>query len=121
VYALVLGWLLYAAAVICDRAAVHAQATYGPADTIAAIDEASATYGVSWSRLYWIVRCESGWTFDPYVRGRAGELGVVQLHPSGELVEFYRRGWLDPFSPYQAVAFLAQRLNEGGARAWACA
>jgi hypothetical protein len=94
---------------------------YTAADTLAAIDEAAADSGVSYRRLYLIVRCETGGTFDPYSIGRLGEKGAVQLYSRGELPRFYAYGFDNPFSPYQAVAFLAQRLNEGGARAWTCA
>jgi hypothetical protein len=94
---------------------------YGVGDTFAAIDNAASDYGVSYRRLYSIVDCETGHTFDPYSIGRAGEKGAAQLHPAGELPTFYARGYDNPFSPYQAVAFLAQRLNEGGAHAWTCA
>jgi hypothetical protein len=98
----------------------HAE-SYTASDTYYAIDEASAEMDVSWHRLYWIVRCETGGTFNPYSIGRARELGAVQLHPRGELPRFYAYGYSDPFNPYEAVRFLAQRLLAGGARAWTCA
>jgi hypothetical protein len=96
-------------------------ADYTSDDTLAAIEQYSAEFGVSYGWLYRIVRCETGWTFNPYSVGRLGELGAAQLHPRGELLRFYRWGYDDPFSPYQSVAFLAQRLSQGGARAWTCA
>ena len=92
---------------------------YSRGDVIAAIDIASAEHGVSWNWLYAIVRCES--QFYPYAVGRRGELGPVQLAPWGELRRFYARGFSNPYSPYESISFLAQRLNEGGARAWSCA
>ena len=94
--------------------------TYTAEDTLAAIDQYSEELGVSHAWLYRIVACETGHTFNPYAVGRAGELGAVQLHPRGELLRFYAWGYLDPFSPYQSVRFLAQRLTMGGARAWSC-
>lgn len=94
---------------------------YTSDDTLEAISEASATYGVSEAWLRSIVRCETGGSFSPYAIGRQGELGPVQLHPRGELPRFYAWGYGDPFDPYQAVPFLAQRINQGGARAWSCA
>jgi soluble lytic murein transglycosylase-like protein len=94
---------------------------YTSDDTLAAIEQYSNEYQVSYSWLYRIVRCETGWTFNPYAVGRQGELGAAQLHPHGELRRFYSWGYDDPFSPYQSVAFLAQRLSQGGARAWSCA
>lgn len=101
----------------------HAQETYvyTPADTLAAIDEAAAESGVSRAYLLKIINCETGHTLDPYSIGRADERGAAQLHPRGELPRFYAYGFDNPFSPYQAVSFLAQRINEGGARAWTCA
>ena len=94
---------------------------YTSDDTLAAIDEASATSGVSHAWLYSIVRCETGGTFNPYAIGKLGEKGAAQLASFGELPRFYAYGYNDPFSPYQAVGFLAIRLNEGGRRAWSCA
>jgi hypothetical protein len=102
-------------------ASAHEEYIYTPADTFNALDEVSAELGVSWQRMYLIVRCETGATFDPYSYGRARELGVAQLHPRGELPRFYAWGYTDPYSPYQAVRFLGQRLLQGGARAWSCA
>jgi hypothetical protein len=98
----------------------HAE-PYTVDDTLAAIEQYSNEYQVSYWWLYRIVRCETGWTFSPYSVGRQGELGAAQLHPRGELRRFYAWGYDDPFSPYQSVAFLAQRLSQGGARAWSCA
>jgi hypothetical protein len=100
---------------------IRAQEAYTAQDTLAAIHEASAETGVSESYLKSVVRCETGGTFDPYSVGRQGELGAAQLHPRGELPRFYAVGWLDPFSPYQAVRFMAQRFIDGGAGAWSCA
>jgi hypothetical protein len=94
---------------------------YTPQDTLDAIDQYSVEMGVSRAFLMRVVRCETGGTFDPYSVGRQGELGAVQLHPRGELLRFYAIGYLDPFSPWQAVRFLAQRVLMGGATAWSCA
>ena len=94
---------------------------YTADDTLAAIGEAADTYGVSYTWLHAIVRCETAGTFNPYSVGRLGEKGPVQLYARGELPRFYAWGYDDPFDPYQAVPFLAQRLLQGGARAWTCA
>jgi hypothetical protein len=94
---------------------------YTAADILAAIDDASVTYGISWRWLYSITLCETGHTLDPYSIGRQGERGPVQLHPRGELPRFFARGNTDPFNPYEAIPYLAQRINEGAARAWSCA
>jgi hypothetical protein len=100
---------------------IHAQEAYTREDTLVAIQQYSDEIGVSQAWLLRIVRCETGGTFDPYSVGRSGELGAAQLHPRGELQRFYAWGYLDPFSPWQSVRFLAQRLSMGGARAWSCA
>lgn len=111
-------WLLVLGAGV---AVTHAQeATYTAEDTIAAIDQASEEIGVSAPYLTSIVRCETGGTFSPYSVGRQGELGAAQLHPRGLLRTFFSWGYLDPFSPYQAVRFLAQEISFGRARAWSC-
>lgn len=100
----------------------HAQETaYTAGDTLAAVEQYSEEFGVSYAWLRSIVRCETGGTFDPYSVGRQGERGAAQLHPRGELIRFYAWGYDDPFSPYQSVAFLAQRLSQGAARYWSCA
>jgi hypothetical protein len=100
---------------------IHSQEIYTADDTLAAIQQYSEEIGVSRAWLLRIVRCETAGTFDPYSVGRSGELGAVQLHPRGELQRFYAWGYLDPFSPWQSVRFLAQRISMGGARAWSCA
>lgn len=124
-YGIVIGLTLLTAFVVIWLASPppgHAQEiAYTAEDTIAAIDEASAEIGVDWTWLYNTVRCETGGTFDPYSVGKQGELGAAQLHPRGELPRFYDWGYVDPYSPYQAVRFLAQRKTMGGARAWTCA
>lgn len=112
-------------AAVLGTAAVAPAAAQEPAytadDTLAAIEQYALEYDVSYPWLRSIVRCETGGTYDPYSVGRQRELGAVQLHPRGELLRFYAWGYDDPFSPYQSVAFLAQRLKQGGARAWTCA
>ena len=121
-------WLVCAAlvATVVLLNVSHAQAQEAPQrytadDTLAAIEQYSAEFDVSYTWLRSIVRCETGGTYSPYAVGRQGELGAAQLHPRGEILRFYAWGYDDPFSPYQAVRFLAQRLNQGGARAWSCA
>ena len=104
----------------CARSAHAESQSYTAEDTIAAIDEASAEIGVSRAWLYRTVECETGGTFDPYSRGKQGELGAAQLHPYGELQRFYAWGYLDPYSPYQAVRFMAQRFEMGAAYRWSC-
>lgn len=98
----------------------HAQElAYTVDDTVLAIDQVAGELGVSRTRLLRVVRCETGGTFDPYAIGRRGEQGAAQLASFGELPRFYAWGYDDPFSPYQAVRFLAQRLEQGST-AWSC-
>ena len=66
-----------------------------------------------------IVRHEvGGWGYDPYAVGSQGERGPAQLSPRGLLPDFYRRGYTDPFNPYQAIAYLEWALAAGLARNW---
>ena len=97
-----------------------AEQTYTAEDTLAAITQYAEEQGVSRAYLLAIVRCEDP-TFDPYVVGRQGELGPAQLHPRGLLPKFYALGYLDPYSPWQSVRFLAQEIRFGRASAWSCA
>lgn len=84
---------------------------YTRSDTEAALVDASPMAAC-------IVYAETGGTLDPYAVGQAGELGIAQLHPRGMLPEFYARGFRDPFSPYQSMAFLELELREGRGAAW---
>jgi soluble lytic murein transglycosylase-like protein len=119
VFAIVLAWLLFMTNLVCDRVTAHAQG-FTADDTIAAIDQASAETGVSWSWLYRVVGCETGHSFNPYAVGRQGERGAAQLHPRGKLPQFYQLGYDDPYDPYQAVRFMAYRFAAGQAGAWSC-
>lgn len=110
---------ILALGIALNGSAVHAE--YTEEDTYAALEQYAEEFGVSYGYLRSIIRCETGGTYNPYSRGRQGELGVAQLHPRGELLTFYRWGYDDAFSPYQSVRFLAQRILQGGARYWACA
>jgi hypothetical protein len=98
----------------------QAQEPYTSDDTLAAIEQYSEEFGISYGWIYRVVGCETGWTFNPYSRGRQGELGAAQLHPRGELIRFYSWGYTDPFSPYQAVRFLAQDFQMGRSYMWSC-
>lgn len=98
-----------------------AETQYTAEDTIAAIDQYADEQGVSRAYLRRIVSCETGATFDPYSVGRQGELGAAQLHPRGRLRHFLALGYLDPFSPWQSVRYLAQEIRFGRASAWSCA
>jgi len=113
--------LLALALFVMTSTMAMAQEAYTADDTLAAIEQYADEQGVSYRWLLSIVRCETGGTFDPYSVGRQGERGAAQLHPRGELIRFYAWGYDDPYSPYQSVRFLAQRITQGGARAWSCA
>lgn len=112
-------WLGLMGFALCIAPA-HAEGEYTPSDTIAAIGQASAEIGVSEAWLYRTVDCETGGTFDPYAVGKRGELGAAQLAPWGELRRFRDWGYLDPFSPYQAIRFMAQEFKAGRSEAWTC-
>jgi soluble lytic murein transglycosylase-like protein len=119
VFSVVLAWMVAMSVFMCDHLSAHAEG-FTADDTIAAIDQASAETGVSWTWLYRVVACETGRTFNPYVIGRQGERGAAQLHPRGKLPQFYQLGYDDPYDPYQAVRFMAYRFAAGQAGAWSC-
>jgi hypothetical protein len=109
----------------------HAEG-YTPSDTLAAIDDASARSGVPYARIYGIVGCETGWTFNPYTEGDYGTShGAAQLHefydrlgrPAGEFGRFLAagHGYDEMYDPYVAMNWLADAINAGRARAWTCA
>lgn len=81
-------------------------------------------YGLS-PYLARVAACESR-NFAPDVvygptRGRAGEIGLFQLHPRGLLPLFYSRGYTDPWSPVQQAAFATWAFGAGYGRHWTCA
>lgn len=95
-------------------------AAYEAADEIVEIvRDRAAAHGVSGAYMVAVARCES--RLDPDAVGAAGELGIFQLHPRGELLNFYGRGYTDPRDPWQAADFAAARFSEGAARYWSCA
>lgn len=85
-------------------------------DTRDAIVEVSASHNISHSLLDCIVRRESG--YNPYAVGLQREVGPVQLHPRGELNNFYRHGYTNPNDPFQSIEFLAIRINQGAGNRW---
>lgn len=110
-------WLMVGALIV---GMAHAEGQYTSDDVSAAIEQASQEIGVSAAYLTAVVSCETGGTFDPYSVGHQGELGAAQLHPRGLLRTFLAWGYSDPYSPYQAVWFLAQEISFGRAHAWSC-
>jgi hypothetical protein len=103
--------------------AIQVRRVFTPQDTLAAIDRVPTMR--SW--VYSTVRCETGGTFNPYARGRAGERGAAQLHPAGLLPHFRAVGYSDPDNPYMAVeylwrAFSGEWVRQGvNYRHWTCA
>jgi hypothetical protein len=110
------GWAL---ALLYVADSVHADG-WTSEDTIAAIDQSAADYGVSTGYLRAVVWCES--RYQPYALGRRGERGPVQLLPGGsEEQRFFAAGYRDVWSPWSAVPFLASELALGRGFAWSCA
>lgn len=72
-----------------------------------------------------VARCES-LNFRPDVvygptRGRSGEIGLFQLHPYGLLPLFYRRGFTNPWDPFQQASFALWAFYTAGlASHWSC-
>jgi hypothetical protein len=102
---------------------------YTADDTRLAIRQAAATYGVPAARLEQVLSCETrGDELDPNAVGDGGEsLGVAQLNRGGLLPLFFAVGYDDPYSPYQAVSFMARAfVGEWSGRGvgswdWTCA
>lgn len=80
------------------------------------IAEESVRADVWYWKLHQTIHCESD-HFDIRVidgrrLGKAGEIGGVQLHPSGMLPVFYRLGFTNPRNLRQSVRFLAEMVAE---------
>lgn len=88
-------------------------APYDRADTLAAIEQASADTGVSYALIYRIVACETGHTFDPAIEGDRGHShGAAQLNDYGNALPiFYDTGYSNPYNPYEAIYFMAESLR----------
>jgi len=107
--------------VVGAAAGIHAEG-FDQNDTLAALEAASASTGVSYAWLHRVVGCETGFTWNPAAVGDYGtSFGAAQLHRGGgELPRFYAFGFSDPFNPYEAVTFMAQEFAVGRASAWSC-
>lgn len=99
-------------------AATSTAAGARPAGLEQIVRERAEAHGASGDLLVGIIDCETGRTWDASLVGAAGELGPVQLHPRGELIEFYRRGYSDPTDWWEAGDFASSRLAEGERNAW---
>jgi hypothetical protein len=83
------------------------------------IHDRAAAHGVSGAWLLRVARCESN--LNPRAVGRAGELGLMQLHPRGLLPLFYRMGYRDPFNAWESADFSARMFARGLSYHWTCA
>lgn len=84
----------------------------------AVLVDAAERHGVSAAVVVAVASCESD--LHPGAVGRAGELGLFQLHPAGLLPAFYRLGYDDPWSVWQQGDFAARMFAGGMARHWSC-
>ncbi len=82
------------------------------------IRDRAAYWGVSGNYLVNVAWCES--RLDPGALGRAGEIGVYQLHPYGLLPLFYERGYDNPWSAWQNVDFAVWAFSRGLGSHWSC-
>ncbi len=110
---------------LCAVGPSHAQeAPYTPADTLAAIEQASAATGVPSSHLTRVVGCETGWTFNPNAVGDHGKsIGVAQIHDDGDELPRFRARFgdgADRTDPYVSVQFLADEIVVGRGGHWTC-
>lgn len=108
------------ATVVMAVVAPHVMA-YDASDTLAAIEQASASTGIAYSWLHRVVGCETGGTFSPTAIGDHGtSFGAAQLHRGGLLGTFYATGGTDPMNPYEAISFMADRFAAGQSYYWSC-
>lgn len=96
-------------------------AAAGPLELEAIVADRAAAHQVSPTWLIATTNCETGGTWDATLIDQQGERGPFQLHPRGELIRFYQRGYSDPENWWEASDFAAARFSEGGAGAWSCA
>jgi soluble lytic murein transglycosylase-like protein len=91
-----------------------------PPPTVAEIVwERAEAWGVSPSLMLAVARCEAP-GLNPYAVGRAGELGLYQLHPRGMLPVYWTLGYTDVWDPWQQADFAARMFAAGRAPAWSC-
>lgn len=84
----------------------------------ATIRERAAANGVSGDAMVRLAQCES--RFSLTAIGRAGEIGLYQLHPQGLLRDFYAQGYTDPGSAYQQADYTAAAIARGLSGHWTC-
>jgi hypothetical protein len=91
---------------------------------VATIETHAAAHGVSGAYLVRVAYCES--ELNPSAVGDAGEIGLFQLHPAGNLPHFRAVGFRNPWSAdeqasYAAQAFAGVWLRDGiGPKNWSC-
>jgi hypothetical protein len=99
------------------------EAAWTVSDVHQAILDASNNTGVPHARLWRIVACETGRTFDPWSIGDKGtSFGPIQLHVGGGEITRYRAAYpgRSLYDPYATVEFLATAILDGRAASWSC-
>jgi len=102
----------------------RAEDAWTVSDVHQAILDASNSTGVPHARLWSIVACETGRTFDPWSVGDRGtSFGPVQLHVGGGEITRYRAAYpgRSLHDPYSSIEYLATAILEGRSAAWSCA
>ena len=94
-------------------------AAYSPDEVQQSVVDAAERYGVSSWLLLAVARCESP-GLNPYLTGRAGELGLFQLHPRGLQTLFYQVGYSDVWDYTQQADFAGWAFSIGLAHHWSC-
>jgi hypothetical protein len=100
-------------------------APYDRADVFDAMQSASVDTGVSYDVLYYIVGCETGWTFNPNSEGDHGHShGAAQLNDYGNALPVFYAEYTNPYNPYEAIYFMAETLRGDhrplGRHTWSC-
>jgi len=124
--------LLAAMLLVCTAGPIAAQAASSdipqvPVPTTDELEPPVIDQGPPWGLspyLQRVARCESI-NYRPDVvygptRGRAGEIGLFQLHPRGLLPLFFARGFTDPWDPMQQAEFATWAFGAGLSRNWSC-
>jgi hypothetical protein len=84
--------------------------------------EDAATYGVSGRWLLWVAGCETGFSGNPYLVGRLGEVGPFQWHPRGLWWSTPAgRAGVSPWDIRENVRMASWAFANGLSRHWTCA
>lgn len=91
-------------------------------DVQAAMESASATYGVPYATLRRLALCES--RFRPWVDNEqgSGAMGLYQFMPRTWAWMSHQAGWggSSPYDPWAAAHVTAWALSRGYGRHWSC-